>query len=155
MIYQHHQNEFTRRKKEKLHYVRIVKKPFVVKEIAKNISKSYMKSQPYLNVISVPESLDLKERYVHINKLFIQKWIVMFADKKSTTHLSLKDIKLLLTVSYLLVRFIVKIVHYFFEVKKISNIILQTSTSHKSAKYYIQGPPYVLGRPETSIPEVV
>ena len=127
------QNEYTKRRNGKLQIVLIAKKLSDVRGIAKSTLKLFMKSQRYSNVISVPENLDLNGLYCLINKLFIQKWIVMFADKKFTIHSSLKDIKLQRMESSPWVHFIVKIALCSSEVRKICNIILQTNIN----RYFI------------------
>ena len=86
-----------------------------------------------LSVISVRENLVSNVLYFLINKLSTAKWIATFADKKSTIHLSSKGIKPRCMVLFRRVHFIVKIVRYFFEVKKIWDIILPTNI-----KWYIK-----------------
>ena len=86
-----------------------------------------MRNLRHLSVISARENLVSNALYFLINKLCIVKWIAMFAGKKSTIRLNSKDIRLLCMVLFPLVHFIVKIVHYFFEVKKIWDIILPTN----------------------------
>ena len=122
----HHQKECTKRK-TKLRNVHIAKRHFDVIEIVRNMLKLCMTNQLHLNVISVRGNLDWKERYYLINKLFIQKSLVMFADKKFTIRLSSKDIKLQCMALFPQMHFIVKIVLYFFEVKKTWDTTLQTN----------------------------
>ena len=86
-----------------------------------------MRNLCHLSVISARENLVSNALYFLINKSSTVKWIATFADKKSTILLSSKDIRLRCMVLFPLMHFIVKIVHYFLEVKKIWDIILPTN----------------------------
>ena len=121
------QNEYTKRKNGKLQIVLIAKKLSDVRGIAKSMLKLFMKNQRSLNVINARESLDSSGLYCLINKLYIPKWIVTFAAKKFTIHLSLNDIKPQCMELSPWVHFIVKIALCSSEVKKICIIILQTN----------------------------
>ena len=109
-----------------------------------------MRNLRHLSVISVLENLVSNALYFLINKSSTVKWIAMFAVKKSIIHLSSKDIKLRCMVLFLKVCFIAKIVHYFFEVKKIWDIILPTNI-----KWYIKSLQFIFVKISTLLVKLI